>query len=158
MEKEIINLVNRNYSHKMRFQQRYNPQQNKQFIRRQHARRWSSTSNNKEMMRSSKQRLRFKKRELNDLLLIAHLTLRGNTVIFLIRLTRIFRTQIEDLQTRMKCNEDSRDRLTSQLRTTENSIEPTKKSLEKANGQLVQMKEDHLNAVTALRAEADKLR
>ena len=58
----------------------------------------------------------------------------------------------------MKCNEDSRDRLTSQLRTTENSIEPTKKALEKANGQLVQMKEDHLNAVTALRAEADKLR
>lgn len=68
------------------------------------------------------------------------------------------RTQIEDLQTRMKCNEDSRDRLTSQLRTTENSIEPTKKSLENANGQLVQMKENHLNAVTALRAEADKLR
>lgn len=70
----------------------------------------------------------------------------------------MLRTQIEDLQTRMKCNEDSRDRLASQLRTTENSIEPTKKSLEKANGQLVQMKEDHLNAVTALRAEADKLR
>ena len=58
----------------------------------------------------------------------------------------------------MKCNEDSRDRLTSQLRTTENSIEPTKKALEKANAQLVQMKEDHLNAITAVRAEADKLR
>ena len=58
----------------------------------------------------------------------------------------------------MKCNEDSRDRLTSQLRSTENSIEPTKKALEKANAQLVQMKEDHLNAITAVRAEADKLR
>lgn len=58
----------------------------------------------------------------------------------------------------MKCNEDSRDRLTNQLRTIENAIEPTKKSLEKANGQLVKMKEDHLNAVTALRAEANKLR
>ena len=100
-----------------------------------------------------------KKKERSDLLLIAHLTLRGKLVtVYSIRLTRVLRTQIEDLQTRMKCNEDSRDRLTSQLRTTENSIEPTKKALEKANGQLVQMKEDHLNAVTALRAEADKLR
>jgi chromosome segregation ATPase len=74
------------------------------------------------------------------------------------RKSLVIRTEMEDTQIRLKNMEESRDRLTNQLRTLEISIEPTKSHLEKVMKENLSLKEEHMNASNTMKLEITNLR
>lgn len=65
---------------------------------------------------------------------------------------------MEDTHLRLTNMEESRDRLTNQLRALEISIEPTKQQLENVMKENLSRKEEHLTTTTNLRTEITNLR
>ena len=65
---------------------------------------------------------------------------------------------MEDTQVRLANMEESRDRLTNQLRALEISIEPTKQQLENALNENLARKEEHLTKTTTMQTELTRLR
>ena len=69
-----------------------------------------------------------------------------------------FRTCLEDTQMRLTSTEESRDRITNQLRALEISIEPTKQQLENTTRENLALKEKHMLESNDLRTQISSLR
>ena len=74
------------------------------------------------------------------------------------RQSQVMRTTLEDTQLRVATVEDSRDRLSNQLRALEINFEPSKKQIENLAAENLKLKEDMMNQGNKYTAEINTLR
>ena len=62
------------------------------------------------------------------------------------------------MKTRLAAMEESRDRLQNHFRELEISIDPTRKELENCKNTIIDMKEEKINEISALKSKLQKQR
>ena len=62
------------------------------------------------------------------------------------------------MRARLAAMEESRDRIQNHLRELEISIDPTRKELENSKNKIIEMKENKINEISALKSRLQKQR